>query len=364
MKRAFDTVDPLRLSLKFKRISLSDKAADLMMSYLCNRSTATTIKESCSKFRNISVGVAQGSKMGPMHFIVYIADMLTLGLLGMILLYADDTALYYACDTAEELERTMQNDAIILHKWLCRNVLTMNIGKTCYMTFGKARRLSDFNIMINDKAIKRVHTYKYLGLVLDDNLTFNQHIDHVKKMIRPFIPLMWKKGRYITVSKRKQIYFAYVQSHIQYMLPIYSVGSKKKLGQLQRLQNRCVKAAFRLTRFTPTTYLYSTTILPVEKLAVVERVMYIHKIVKSLTKNNFDIQLNSDIHLHRTRHSHEIHCPEKHPALKQSTFEYNRFCSDFRHLTCIKTFKCKLKLEIMKDCANDYNVISPYVFLN
>lgn len=289
---------------------------------------------------------------------------LTLGLLGLMLLYADDTALYYACDTAEELQRTMQNDTIALHKWLCRNVLTMNIGKTCYMTFGKARHLPDFDIKINDEAIQRVNTYKYLGLVLDDNLTFNQHIDHVKKMIRPFIPLMWKKGRYIPISKRKQIYFAYIQSHIVYMLPIYSVGSKKKLCQLQRLQNRCIKAAFRLPRFTPTTYLYTTTILPVQKLAMVERITYLHKITKSLTKTNFDIRLNSDIHSHGTRQSNDLHCPDKHPALKQSTVEYNHFCRDLRHLTCVKTFKSKLKLGIMKDCDNEYNVISPYVFLN
>ncbi len=335
-----------------------------MMSYLCNRSTTTTIKENGSSFRNISVGVAQGSKMGPLHFIIYIADMLTLGLLGKMLLYADDTALYYACDTAEELEQTMQSDAIALHKWLCSNVLTMNIGKTCYMTFGKARHLPDFNIKINDEPIKRVDTFKYLGLVLDDNLTFNQHIDHVKKKIRPFIPLMWKKGRYIPVSKRKQIYFAYVQSHIVYMLPIYSVGSKTKLRQLQRLQNRCLKAVFRLPRFTPTTYLYTTTILPVEKLAMVERITYLHKVVKSLTKNNFEICLNSDIHSHRTRQANDVHCPDKHPSLKQSTAEYNRFCRGLRHLMCIDTFKSKLKVEIMKNCDNEYNVISPYVFLN
>lgn len=89
-------------------------------------------------------------------------------------------------------------------------------------------------------------------------------------------------------------------------------------------------------------------------------VTYLHKIVKSLTKNNFNIRLHSEIHSHRTRQSNDSHCPNKHPALKQSTVEYNRFCSDLRHLTCIETFKSKLKLEIMKDCDNEYNVISPY----
>lgn len=290
--------------------------------------------------------------------------MLTLGLLGKMVLYADDTALYYACDTAEELERVMQQDSIALHKWLSRNVLTMNIGKTCYMTFGKARLLPDLNIKINDETIKRVRTFKYLGLVLDENLSFAQHIEHVKKMIRPFIPLMWKRGRYIPINKRKQIYFAYVQSHIAYMLPIYSVGSKKKLLQLQRLQNRCIKAVYHLPRFTPTTYLYTTSVLPVEKLAVLERITYLHKVVKSLTKNNFDIRRNNEIHSHRTRRANELHCPDNHPVLKQSTFEYNRFCGNLTHLTCINSFKAKLKIEVMRNCGGEYDAISPYFYLN
>lgn len=67
--------------------------------------------------------------MGPLHFIIYIDDMLSLGLLGRIILFADDTASYYAFDTPEELDDAMQRDALLLHNWLCRNVLTMNVQR-------------------------------------------------------------------------------------------------------------------------------------------------------------------------------------------------------------------------------------------
>ena len=118
-----------------------------------------------------------------------------------------------------------------------------------------------------------------------------------------------------------------------------------------------------MPRFTHTTYLYSTNILPVEQLAIVERVSHLHKMVKSLTKHNFDIKLNRDNHTQVTRQLDNIYCSNKHPALKQATHEYNRFCEDLRHLTCIDTFKSKLKVKVMKDC-NEYNVISPYFYIN
>lgn len=82
LRKAFDTVDPKRLIRKLKRLGLSDSAAKLMLSYLQNRQTATTIGNNRSDFRSVNVGVAQGSKLGPMHFIIYINDMLKLDLIG------------------------------------------------------------------------------------------------------------------------------------------------------------------------------------------------------------------------------------------------------------------------------------------
>lgn len=128
------------------------------------------------------------------------------------------------------------------------------------MTCGRARNLPDLNIVIDKQTIKRLRTYKYLGLVLDVNRTFDNHIDEVKKIIRPFIPLIWRKGKCIPSDKRKQLYFSYVQSHLIYMLPIYSFGNKTKLDELQALQNGCIKAVFPLHRRTVATYLYSSSV--------------------------------------------------------------------------------------------------------
>ncbi len=98
LKRAFDTVDSKRLERKINRIGLSQRASNLILSYIECRQTATQISNSTSIFKRILVGVAQGSIIGPLLFIIYMNDILQLDFLGKILLYADDTVLYYAAD--------------------------------------------------------------------------------------------------------------------------------------------------------------------------------------------------------------------------------------------------------------------------
>ncbi len=141
---------------------------------------------------------------------------------GQLVLYADDAALVYALDTEKDIQFAMQQDADLLHEWLCRNVLSINTMKTCYVTFGCAKNMPNLKIVIDGSEIQRIKTYKYLGLIIDEDLKFNAHVNHIKKQMTPYISLMWRKGKYIPADKRKLIYSAYVHSHLIYMMPIYS----------------------------------------------------------------------------------------------------------------------------------------------
>lgn len=373
LKKAFDTVDNKRLLRKLKRLGLSARACKLMESYLLNRETATAIGDKISDFRRLQVGVMQGSKLGPIQFVIYINDLLKLNFNGQLLLYADDAVLVYAADSPTELQSAMQNDANLLNEWLGRNVLSLNKVKTCYMLFGRAKSMSDLNVRFDGSSIKRVRQFKYLGLIIDDGLTFHDHINHVKRKITPFISLMWRKSKYIPIAKRKQLYNAYVQSHLLYMLPIYSECAQYQLDELQILQNRCVKALLRLNRYTPTTYLYSTGLMPLIELVKTERIVLIHRLVNSLTKNNFTFVSNAEVHGRVIRRGSRIHIFNQYTtrsssyvrnaALSSSLNEYNDLNSETRKLRCFKTFKSTVKLKILETSRN-FHVISPYFYIN
>lgn len=101
----------------------------------------------------------------------------------LLILYAADAVLMMQ----QELEQAMQRDMELLHEWLNTNVLTLNTAKTCYMKFGRAKHFPDMNISIDRTPITRVRTFRYLGLVLDEQLNFKTHVDHIKNQFRPFI---------------------------------------------------------------------------------------------------------------------------------------------------------------------------------
>lgn len=178
-----------------------------MLSYLQNRQTATRIGNNTSDLRLVNVGVPQGSKMGPLSFIVYINDLLKLELIGNLVLYADDAALVYAHECPLSLQNAMQHNVNLIHEWLCKNVLSLNTSKTCDVMFGRSRSVEDFQITVDGTVIDRVQKYKYLGLLVDEDLNFHAHVDHIKKQITPFISLMWRKGKYIPMAKTEAAVF-------------------------------------------------------------------------------------------------------------------------------------------------------------
>ena len=278
--------------------------------------------------------------------------------------------LTYACDTADELQRAMQQDADILHDWLCRNVLTMNTVKTKYMMFGAAKNVSNLHIVFGGALIDRVRQYKYLGLILDEQLSFNLHVNHVKKQIRPFISLMWRNSKFIPLDQRKKIYFAYVQSHLVYMLAIYGECGAVKLKELQTIQNQCIKSLYRLPRLTSSTFLYSSTLLPVTEMARVERVVLMHRMKLSLTKHNFCLVNNVDVHGRSTRRNNEIHVfnpfstrTSTNAAIMRASDEYNSLPNCLKGLTNLDSFKVKVKLLVMNQSEN-YSAISPFFYIN
>ena len=96
-------------------------------------------------------------------------------------MYANDTILSAASTSTIKLQLKLNQDLLNIKEWLLANKLSLNVTKSEYMYFGMNFRLSNlgknFPIVIGNKQIKRVETTKYLGVHLDENLKWDEHIN-------------------------------------------------------------------------------------------------------------------------------------------------------------------------------------------
>lgn len=363
LKRAFETVNHIRLLAKLRRIGLSPSAVELLRTFL-RRKIVTEYNGHISAPLEVSTGIGQGTILGPLLFILYINDMFDMDLKGKLVLYADDAVFMYSCDSPSELQEAMQHDLALLQKWLIINILTLNVQKTQYMLFGRAKTLHEFSLILNGEEIEKVSEFKYLGLHLDNRLRFDKHIQHIRKTISPLAGMLWRCRKYIPDDKKKQLYFSYVYSHMSYMLPIYGPYlSKNALSRLRVLQNKAIKSIFGLPRLTNTTYLYSNAILPTELMVPYLQILRVYKMRNNYVKHHTHIDTNEERGLRQTRQSQKLFVPSTDCLLARILTTFNKIDFNIDEIISIDAFKQKLRKVLIQD-SDEFCIISPFVNLN
>ena len=151
------------------------------MNYLVQ---AVCVEDELSSPMPVLSGVPQGSILGPVLFTLYINDLPSCIQFSNIMMYADDTVIYLSSTSTSDIELKLNLDLANLSQWLHYNKLVLNMKKTEFMTFGTRQRLArqkcdETDISLNGQSIKHTDTFKYLGVVLDDTLSFNDHVDSI-----------------------------------------------------------------------------------------------------------------------------------------------------------------------------------------
>lgn len=246
LAKAFDTVNHEILLDKLYSYGIRGKAYDLLESYLKNRKQKVRIGQNSSDFKNINTGVPQGTILGPLLFIIYVNDLLT-NMPNNIVSYADDTAIIAIGKKWEDVEAIMNKYLEEVSIWLALNKLTLNVKKTVYITFGNYCDSvpKDLNIIINNEKIQKVDNYKYLGIVLDFNLKWKEHIEYTINRTRYLIFVFHKLSKIMNTNTLKMIYYALIHSKLSYGNIAWGGAYKSNLQLLQNIQNRILKKVYK-----------------------------------------------------------------------------------------------------------------------
>lgn len=130
LKKAFDSIDHKILLQKLEKYGIRGIASRLLLSYLNNRQQFVRMQDVSSSYLTLERGVPQGSKLGPLLFIIFVNDIGNIPDSPELIMYADDTNLFFKSRDLNELEYSVNHYLVSLACWMNRNKLQLNAEKT------------------------------------------------------------------------------------------------------------------------------------------------------------------------------------------------------------------------------------------
>ena len=223
LSKAFDTIDHNILLTKLKFYGIRGIAHKWFTSYLSNTKQYVHYNTFNSDNMAITCGVPQGSVLGPLLFLIYVNDLADNLLTSKGMLFADDTTLYQSNLKLNDLYSDMSLELYNLSDWFLANKLSLNIAKSNFILFSKKRNIGNsFNtIKFGDVEIERKTVLKFLGMYIDENLTWAYHIKTCKCKIASSLYAINRIKHIIPESYLRTLYFSLVHPDLTYGLSLW-----------------------------------------------------------------------------------------------------------------------------------------------
>ena len=284
LAKAFDTVNKDILLYKLNYYGIRGNVLKWFNSYLSDRTQCVQVNNYRSNCLPVTVGVPQGSILGPLLFLLYINDIVLSSNILKFITFADDTCLFISHKSKLILNELLNEELLKVNDWLIANKLSLNIKKTKTLLYRhkNGNNKTFMEASINGTNIEEVTCFKYLGVYLDNKLTFKEHTDHVIDKLKKGNRLLARIRHFIDPKGLKSFYNAHIQSHISYCSVIWGSAASSYVEKIFKLQKKSIKLLSFGDRDNVTSF-KTTKILPVQSIIDLSRVEYIWKITNGKT---------------------------------------------------------------------------------
>ena len=192
LSKPFDTLDQSILLDKLTYYGVCGLENLLLRDYLSGRHQYVDNNGSKSRTKSISLGVPQGSILGPLLFLIYINDLPKVSHVFSMVMYADDTTLYCNLDDSTS-EILLNTELTKITDWLSSNKLSLNVKKTKFMVFHTPQRSVNYSTLkLNNVNIERASQFNFLGVILASSLKWDKHVAYVSLKFSRVIGVLYR----------------------------------------------------------------------------------------------------------------------------------------------------------------------------
>ena len=353
LSKAFDVMNHDVLETKLEHYGFRGTFLKILMSFIRNRKYFVNVNglNSCTKVVNI--GVPQGSTIGPMFFLIFVNDMKACTILLELIQFADDTTLIFSCKNFTELKNTLESEVIKVIEWLETNKLILNLSKTHFMLFSFKRNIPKLPVMINGTELEEKTVTNFLGVQVDNKLTWKAHISHICSKVTKSIAILRLVRSTFPKRILKMIYMSLVYTYIDYCNLIWGSADPYNIKPLFILQKKAIRI-INLTGYLEHTepLFKKSKLLTVYQVFDLKCSIFMYKCLKCsmYPELKLKIKLNSDVHGHDTRRKTLRVIKTARIDICKKSFLYhgvdvwNQLDPEIKLLNSIGYFKKKLKL--------------------
>lgn len=255
MSKAFDRVQHERLIAELFSLGISGKALLWFCSYLSSRVQHVRVQDCLSDGVSCSRGVPQGSVLGPLLFVIYTKEIKSVIPREVSHQeFADDIVLDCANSNSSDVCTALSTGINNLADWLEDAGLLLNAQKT-QVLFIKPRGAADVQEQVECRGVplEATESARYLGVIIDSDLSWKHHVDHLARKTAQTVGQLWRHGRSLSLRARRTWYVSMVLSQLSYGSNCFTSSlTVQLLDRIHKMSKSGIRATLQQREFLPT----------------------------------------------------------------------------------------------------------------